>query len=159
MEVEFKRRRGSDDVIEAITFIKGGVRFKGSQIGRQFSYAKLNERLANNEPRQTANLERIEEKFFDERSGKAERDKLPVQTEQGKSEGNRNLAEAIMPLVDSMNRTNRNLCVLRDALKIISERQKESRKELLDTIGSKLEALSAKNDEATAEEIHALRQL
>ena len=93
-------------------------------------------------------LERIEEKL----------DKQPVQTEQGKSEDNRNLAEAITPLVDSMNRTNRNLCVLRDGLKIISERQKESRKELLDTIGSKLEALSAKNDETTAEEIRALRQ-
>ena len=93
-------------------------------------------------------LERIEEKL----------DKQPVQTEQGKSEDKENLAEAIMPLADSMNRTNRNLCVLRDGLKIVSERQKESRKELLDTIGSKLEALSAKNDEATAEEIHALRQ-
>ena len=93
-------------------------------------------------------LERIEEKL----------DKQPVQTEQGKSEDNENLAEAVMPLVDSMNRTNRNLCVLRDALKIVSERQKESRKELLDTLGSKLEALSAKGDMATAEEIHALRQ-
>ena len=103
-------------------------------------------------------LERIEEKFFDERSGKAERDKQPVQTEQGKSEDKENLAEAIMPLVDSMNRTNRNLCVLRDALKIVSERQKESRKELLDTIGSKLEALSAKDDKTTVDEIRALRQ-
>ena len=93
-------------------------------------------------------LERIEEKL----------DKQPVQTEQGKSEDKENLAEAITPLVDSINRTNRNLCILRDGLKIVSERQKESRKELLDTIGSKLEALSAKNDEATAEEIHALRQ-
>ena len=93
-------------------------------------------------------LERIEEKL----------DKQPVQTEQGKSEDNGNLEEAIMPLVDSMNRTNRNLCVLRDALKIVSERQKESRKEVLDTIGSKLEALSAKGNEAMAEEIHALRQ-
>ena len=103
-------------------------------------------------------LERIEEKFFDERSGKAERDKQPVQTEQGKSEDNRNLAEAIMPLVDSMNRTNRNLSVLRDALKIISERQKESREELLETISSKLEALSVKSDETTTGEIRALRQ-
>ena len=103
-------------------------------------------------------LERIEEKLFDERSGKAERDKQPIQTEQGKSEDNGQLAEAIVPLVDSMNRTNRNLCVLRDVLKIVSERQKESRKELLETIGSKLEALSAKNDEATEEEIRALRQ-
>ena len=93
-------------------------------------------------------LERIEEKF----------DKQPVQTEQGKSEDKENLAEAIMPLADSMNRTNRNLCVLRDALKIVSERQKESRKELLDTLGSKLEALSAKSDETTTEEIRALRQ-
>ena len=39
IEVEFKRRRGNDDVIDGITFIKDGVRFKGSQIGRQFSYA------------------------------------------------------------------------------------------------------------------------
>ena len=93
-------------------------------------------------------LERIEEKL----------DKQPIQTEQGRSEDKENLAEAIMPLVDSMNRTNRNLCVLRDGLKIVSERQKESRKELLDTLGSKLEALSAKGNEATAEEIRALRQ-
>ena len=60
-------------------------------------------------------------------------------------------------MVDSMNRTNRNICVLRDALKIVSERQKESRKELLETISSKLEALSAKGDKATAEEIRVLR--
>ena len=93
-------------------------------------------------------LERIEEKL----------DKQPIQTEQGKSEDYRNLAEAITPLVDSMNRTNRNLCVLRDALKVVSERQKESRKELLDTIGSKLEALSAKDDKTTVDEIRALRQ-
>ena len=93
-------------------------------------------------------LERIEEKL----------DKLPVQEKQGKSEDKENLAEAIMPLVDSMNRTNRNLCVLRDALKIVSERQKENRKELLETVGSKLEVLSAKGDETTAVEIRALRQ-
>ena len=55
VEVEFKRRRGKDDVIDGITFIKDGVRFKGSQIGRQSSYVKLNERLANDEQRQTAN--------------------------------------------------------------------------------------------------------
>ena len=70
-------------------------------------------------------LERIEEKL----------DKQPVQTEQGKSEDNRNLSETITPLVDSMNRTNRNLCVLWDALKIVSERQKEGRKEVLEAIG------------------------
>ena len=93
-------------------------------------------------------LERIEEKL----------DKQPNQTEHGKSEDNGQLAEAIMPLVDSMNRMNRNLCVIRDALKIISERQKESRKELLEPIGSKLEALSAKGDKTTADEIRAVRQ-
>ena len=93
-------------------------------------------------------LERIEEKL----------DKQPIQTEQGKSEDNGNLEEAIMPLVDSMNRTNRNLCVLRDALKIVSERQRESKKDLQEAIGSKLEALSAKGDKAMAEEIRALRQ-
>ena len=53
--MEFKRRRGSDDVVEGITFIKDGVRFKGSQIGRQFTYAKLNEKLSWDEQRQTAN--------------------------------------------------------------------------------------------------------
>ena len=93
-------------------------------------------------------LERIEEKL----------DKQPIQTEQGKSDDKENLAETIMPLVDSMNRTNRNLCILRDGLKIISERQKENRKELLETIGRKLEALSAKGNETTAKEIRALRQ-
>jgi len=55
VEVEFKRRRGNDNVIEGITFIKDGVRFKGSQVGRQFSYAKLNERLADDGQQQTAN--------------------------------------------------------------------------------------------------------
>ena len=57
VEVEFKKRRGNDDVIDGITFIKDGVRFKGSQIGRQFSYAKLNERLTNDEQGQTVNRE------------------------------------------------------------------------------------------------------
>ena len=56
VEVEFKRRRGSDDVIEGITFIKDGVRFKGSQIGRLFTYTKLNEKLSWDEQRQTTNL-------------------------------------------------------------------------------------------------------
>ena len=53
--MEFKWRRGNDDVIDGITFIKDGVRFKGSQIGRQFSYAKLNERLTDGEQRQMVN--------------------------------------------------------------------------------------------------------
>ena len=69
-------------------------------------------------------LERIEEKL----------DKQPVQTEQGESENNRNLAEALSPSVDSMNRTNRNLCVLRDGLKIISDRQKKDMEDLMVTV-------------------------
>lgn len=69
-------------------------------------------------------LERIEEKL----------DKQPVQTEQGESENNRYLAEALSPLVGSMNRTNRNLCVLRDGLKIISDRQKKDKEDLMVTV-------------------------
>ena len=34
VEVEFKRRRGNDEVIDGVTFIKDGVRFKGSQVHR-----------------------------------------------------------------------------------------------------------------------------
>lgn len=59
VEVEFKKRRGNNEVIDGITFIMDGVRFKGSQIGRQFSCAKLNERLANDEQRQEVNRELI----------------------------------------------------------------------------------------------------
>ena len=147
IEVEFKRRRGSDDVIEGITFIKGGVRFKGSQIGRQYTYARLNERLSWDERRQTAQQGQTEQTRQHEQPRQD-----PNQEQQYNKETSFDLS-----LVDSMNRTNRNLCVLRDALKIVSERQKESRKELLDTLGSKLEALSAKGDMATAEEIRALR--
>ena len=55
VEAEFKRRRENDVVIDGITFIKDGVRFKGSQIGRQFSYVKLNERLTDGEQRQAVN--------------------------------------------------------------------------------------------------------
>ena len=54
VEVEFKKRRGNDEVIDGVTFIKDGVRFKGSQVGQQFTYAKLNERLLWNEQRKTA---------------------------------------------------------------------------------------------------------
>ena len=61
VEVEFKRRRGSDDVIEGITFIKDGVRFKGSQIGRKFTYARLSDRLSWDEQRQTAHQGQIEQ--------------------------------------------------------------------------------------------------
>lgn len=59
VEVELKKRRGNNEVIDGITFIMDGVRFKGSKIGRQFSYAKLNERLANDEQRQEVNREPI----------------------------------------------------------------------------------------------------
>lgn len=92
-------------------------------------------------------LERIEEKL----------DKQPVQTEQGKSEENGDIAEAIVPLVDSMNRTNRNLCVHRDVLKIISDRQKKDKDELMESISNRLNTLSAKSNETTAEEIRAIR--
>ena len=61
VEVEFKRRRGSDGVIEGITFIKDDVRFKGSQIGRQYTYARLNERLDWDEQRQTAHQGQTEQ--------------------------------------------------------------------------------------------------
>ena len=67
-------------------------------------------------------LERIEDKL----------DKQPVQNEQGENNGN--LAEALEPLVDSISRANRNLCVLRDALKIISDRQKKGKHPLKYTL-------------------------
>lgn len=92
-------------------------------------------------------LECIEEKL----------DKQPVQSEQGESENNVNLVKALEPLVDSMNRTNRNLCVLRDVLKIISDRQKKDKDELMESISNRLNTLSAKSNETTAEEIRAIR--
>lgn len=92
-------------------------------------------------------LERIEEKL----------DKQPVQTEQGESEDNGGMAEAIVPLVDSVNRTNRNLCVVRDVLKIVSDRQKKDKEELMESISNRLNMLSAKSNETTAEEIRAIR--
>ena len=92
-------------------------------------------------------LECIEEKL----------DKQPVQSEQGESENNGNLVKALEPLVDSMNRTNRNLCVLRDVLKIISDRQKKDKDELMESISNRLNTLSAKSNETTAEEIRAIR--
>ena len=92
-------------------------------------------------------LERIEEKL----------DKQPIQTEQGKSEDKENLAEAITPLVDSMNRTNRNLCVLRDALKIVSERQRESKKELVEIIKQEVQTFANKDDGGLANEVHSLK--
>ena len=102
-------------------------------------------------------LERIEDKL----------DKQPVQSEQGESENNGNLAEALMPLVDSMNRTNRNLCVLRDGLKIISDRQKKDNvvigfaaslvEELLATVKQEIQTLAHKNDCGLTDEVHKMK--
>jgi len=96
-------------------------------------------------------LERIEEKL----------DKQPVQTERGESDNNGNLAEALSLLVDSMNRTNRNLCVLHDGLKIISDRQKKA-KEVIGFAASLEELLATvkhevKNDGDLADEVHNLK--
>ena len=91
-------------------------------------------------------LERIEDKL----------DKQPVQSEQGESENNGNLAEALMPLIDSMNRTNRNLCVLRDGLKIISDRQKKNKEELLATVKHEIQTLDNKNDCGLTDEVQHL---
>ena len=87
-------------------------------------------------------LERIEDKL----------DKQPVQTERAESEDNGKLAEALMPLVDSMNRTSRNLRVLRDGLKIISDRQKKNKEELLAIVNQKV-----KDDGALSDEVHNLK--
>ena len=92
-------------------------------------------------------LERIEEKL----------DKQPVQTEQGESENNGNLAEVLTPLVDSMNRTNRNLCVLHDGLKIISDRQKKDKVELMATVKQEVQALANNDDGGLADEVHHLK--
>jgi len=92
-------------------------------------------------------LERIEDKL----------DKQPVQTEQGESENNGNLAEVLMPLVDSMNRTSRNLCVLRDVLKIISDRQKKDKEELLATIKQEVQVSANKDNGSLSDEVHKLK--
>ena len=92
-------------------------------------------------------LERIEDKL----------DKQPVQIEQGESENNGNMAEALMPLVDSMNRACRNLCVLRDGLKIISDRQKKDKVELLATVKQGIQASVNKDDGGLADEVHHLK--
>ena len=92
-------------------------------------------------------LERIEDKL----------DKQPVQSEQGESENNGNLAEALVPLVDSVNRTSRNLCVLRDGLKIISDRQKKDKVELLATVKQEIQTLANKDDGGLADEVHHLK--
>lgn len=92
-------------------------------------------------------LERIEDKL----------DKQPVQTEQGMNGNKGYLTEALIPLVDSMNRTSRNLCVLRDGLKIISDRQKENKKELLTTVKQEILASANKDDCGLTNEIHKLK--
>ena len=69
VEVEFKKQRGSNDITEGITFIKDGVRFKGSQIGWQFSYTKLDARLTNVEQKQTIGHELTYENGQNEQQG------------------------------------------------------------------------------------------
>ena len=54
-----------------------------------------------------------------------------------------------------MNRTNRNLCVVRDVLKIISDRQKKDKEEL----HTRLDALSERNDDAVTAEIRDLKNV
>lgn len=92
-------------------------------------------------------LERIEDKL----------DKQPVQTEQAERENSKNLVETLEPLVDSMNRTSRNLCVLRDALKIISDRQKKDKVELLATVKQQIQTLVNKDDSGLANEIQKMK--
>ena len=92
-------------------------------------------------------LERIEEKL----------NKQPVQNEQGENENNGDLAEVLLPLVDSVNRTSRNLCVLRDTLKIISDRQKKDKEELLATVKQGIQTLANKGDGGLADEVYKLK--
>ena len=92
-------------------------------------------------------LERIEDKL----------NKQPVQSEQGENENNGNLVKALEPLVDSMNRTSWNLCVLRDALKIISDRQKKNEVELLATVKQEFQTSANREDKGLADEVHKLK--
>ena len=62
-----------------------------------------------------------------------------------------------MPLVDSVNRTSRNLCVLRDGLKIISDRQKKGKEELLATVKQEIQAFANNDDGGLADEVHHLK--
>ena len=54
-----------------------------------------------------------------------------------------------------MNRTSRNLCVVRDALKIISDRQK-NKVELLATVKQEIQTLANKNDCGLTDEVYKL---
>jgi Fe2+ transport system protein B len=56
-----------------------------------------------------------------------------------------------------MNRTSRNLCVLHDGLKIISDRQKKEKVELMATIKQEVQASANKDDCGLANEIHKLK--
>ena len=78
-------------------------------------------------------LERIEEKL----------DKQPVQTEQGKSEEDWKPMEVLETLAASQEQGHKRLEALWAVLKILSDRQKESKEELLDVISSKFEVLPA----------------
>ena len=96
---------------------------------------------------------------------------LPRRSNFGKAKvtkkNNGNMAEALMPLVDSMNRTSRNLCVLRDVLKIISDRQKKDKEvidfvaslveELLATIKQEVQASANKDNGSLSDEVHKLK--
>lgn len=93
-------------------------------------------------------LERIEEKL----------DKQPVQTEQNKSEDNGNMAEVLEAMAASQEQGHKRLEALWAVLKIISDRQKKDKDELMERISNRLESLSAKDDGALADEIHTLRQ-
>ena len=93
-------------------------------------------------------LERIENKL----------DKQPVHTELGESENKENIAETLEPLVDSISRTSRNICVLHDVLKIISDRQKKDKVELLATVKQEIQTLANKDDCGLANEVLKLKQ-
>ena len=54
-------------------------------------------------------------------------------------------------------RTNRNLCVLHDGLKIISDRQKKDKVELMATVKQEVQALANKDDGGLADEVHHLK--
>ena len=51
----------------------------------------------------------------------------------------------------------RNLCVLRDALKIISDRQKKDKVELLATVKQEIQTLANKDDGSLADEVYKLK--
>ena len=100
-------------------------------------------------------LERIEEKL----------DKQPVQTEQGERENSDEredktgelLATVLLPLADSIQRTNRNLCTLRDVMKICSDHQKKDKEELTATIERMIQTSAYKDESGMADEVRNLK--